>query len=81
MRQGTSSLGAMRVKWNVSPSVYPFVRQKKGHDHMMRNMSAYPEATSEIAFFSVSEYVLKFSFKKKGGVGQIFFLLSNPSNI
>lgn len=81
VRQGTSSrnlgtLGAMRVEWSVSPFVYPFLRQKKGHDHMMSSItSAYPEATSEIAFFSVSEYVLKFSFNKKKGEGADFFLI------
>lgn len=56
----------MGVEWSVSPFVYPFVGQKKGHDHTTRTMmSTYPEAMSEVAFFSVSEYVLKIFFKKK----------------
>ena len=41
----------------------------------------YPEAMSEVAFFSVSEYVLKILLKKKEKMGPFFFLLPNPSNI
>lgn len=67
VRQGTSSrnlstLGAMGVEWSVSPSVYSLVSQKKDYDHIMRSMSTYPEAMSEVAVFSVSKYVLKIFF-------------------